>query len=321
MRDGPQRRDRVGRLVGAALALGLAAAVLALAGPAALWRLLRASHPAPLALAFAGFGVATVLRGFRLTLLLPSGRLPPGRAPLVAAAAQAAALFLPLRTGELVLPLLLARHADWELTAGVSTLLAARTLDLATLGVWAGASALLVAGLGGPAAALAVAALLLPALALPVAVGAADRAAVRCLAPRGVGGRRWARRVRRLRRALEELARRPGRLALAALASLGLWGATWGYTWLLLAAIGYRWPVPRVIAGSAVASLTNLLPVNLVANLGTLEAGWTAAFSALGVPVDQAAASGLACHLWALVFAALLGAIGWLTLGPSHPKS
>lgn len=320
MSDGPTRRDRVGRLVGALLALGLVAAVLAVAGPAALWELLRESRPAPLALALASFAVATTLRGVRLALLLPPGRLAPARAPLVAAAAQAAALFLPLRTGELVLPLLLARHAGWSLTSGVSTLLAARALDLATLGVWVGASVVLVAGLGAPVAGAAAAALLLPALLLPVAMAAVDRLAARCLAPRGLRGRRWTRRVRRLRRALEDLARRPARLALAALSSLALWGTTWAYTWLLLVAIGHRWPVAEVIAGSAVASLSNLLPLNLVANLGTLEAGWTAAFSALGVPVDQAAASGLACHLWALVFAALLGGVGWLGLGMTRRR-
>lgn len=320
MSDGPPRRQRLGQIVGALLALGLVAAVLAIAGPAALWGLLRESRPAPLALALAGFAAATAVRGLRLALLLPPGRLPRLRAPLVAAAAQAAALFLPLHTGELVLPLLLARHAGWTLTAGVSTLLAARAVDLATLGVWAGASVLVVAGPGGPLAAAAALALLVPALSLPVAVAAADRLAVRCLAPRGTRGRRWARRVRRLRRALQDLARRPGRLALAALSSLALWGVTWAYTWMLLVALGYRWPAATVVAGSAVASLSNLLPVNLVANLGTLEAGWTAAFTALGVPVKEAAASGLACHLWALLFAALLGGLGWLGLGMTRRR-
>jgi len=320
MNDGPSRRNGPGRLVGALVALALVAAVLAVAGPASFWELLRESRPAPLALALAVFAVATALRGLRLGLLLPAGRLAPARAPMVAAAAQAAALFLPLRTGELALPLLLARHAGWDLTAGVSTLLAARALDLATLGVWAGASALLVAGLGAPVAGAAAAALLLPALLLPVAVALVDRLALRCLAPRGPRGRRWTLRVRRLRRALEDLGRRPGRLAAAALSSLALWGSTWAYTWLLLVAIGHRWPVAEVVAGSAVASLSNLLPVNLVANLGTLEAGWTAAFSALGVPVDQAAATGLACHLWALAFAALLGGVGWIGLGMTRPR-
>ena len=78
--------------------------------------------------------------------------------------------------------------------------------------------------------------------------------------------------------------------------------------------MGFRWPVWDVVAGSVVASLSNLLPINLVANLGTLEAGWTAAFTAMGIPLETAAATGLAAHLWALVFSALFGAVAWFLL-------
>jgi uncharacterized membrane protein YbhN (UPF0104 family) len=60
--------------------------------------------------------------------------------------------------------------------------------------------------------------------------------------------------------------------------------------------------------------MSNLLPINVVGNIGTLEAGWTAAFVALGMPVDIAAATGLASHLWSLLFAAGYGAIGWLVV-------
>ena len=163
------RRDRLARLLGAAVALVLVAVVLALAGPANLGRLLAASRPGPLALALAAFAVATAVRGTRLLLLLAPGQLRPGRSVLVAAAAQAAALFLPLRSGELVLPLLLARHAGSTVATGDGTLLAARALDLATLGVWAAGGVLLVAGPGRVIAAVAAVALLAPALLLPVA--------------------------------------------------------------------------------------------------------------------------------------------------------
>jgi hypothetical protein len=36
--------------------------------------------------------------------------------------------------------------------------------------------------------------------------------------------------------------------------------------------------------------------------------------------VDLAAATGLACHLWALAFAALVGGIGWLGLGLTRQR-
>ena len=94
----------------------------------------------------------------------------------------------------------------------------------------------------------------------------------------------------------------------------------WALAWFLLAAMGHRWPAANVVAGSAAASLSNLLPVNVIGNLGTLEAGWTAAFTALGVPVSVAAATGLASHIWALIFAAIFGAIAWLVITRSGPR-
>jgi uncharacterized membrane protein YbhN (UPF0104 family) len=235
----------------------------------------------------------------------------------VAAAAQAAALFVPWRAGELALPLLLRRTCGLDLSSGTGTLLVARSLDLATLGAWGAAGVIIVWGADAPLALALAGGVMLVPLALPFTTGAAARCATRMLAPRGRRGRRWARRVRRLARTVTAVAERPGRLAGAAAASVTMWGGVWLSTWLLLVAIGFRWPPANVIAGSAVASLANLVPVNLVANLGTLEAGWTAAFVALGVPLADAAATGLATHLWALVLHAVFGLLGWMVLGRS----
>jgi len=56
----------------------------------------------------------------------------------------------------------------------------------------------------------------------------------------------------------------------------------------------------------------------LIGNLGTLEAGWTAAFTALGVPLEVAAATGLAAHMWGLIFAAVFGGAAWAVLSLSR---
>jgi len=53
--------------------------------------------------------------------------------------------------------------------------------------------------------------------------------------------------------------------------------------------------------------------------VGPLEVGWTAAFHALGVPLETAAATGVACHLWSLLFTAVLGAAAWLALARYAP--
>jgi uncharacterized protein (TIRG00374 family) len=322
MSRAPAARDqsRARRVIGGALAVVLGGVVLALARPASVWNLLTASDPALLLAAAAAAGAALVMRGARLVALSAPGDLRIGPATVVAAAAQAAALFAPVRTGELALPWLLRRAVGRDLAAGFGTLLAARALDLAALGAWAGWAVLAIWGLGEPLALVTAVALLLPPLALPLTLSVADRVALRLLAPCGVKARRWARRIRRLERAVTELRRRPLRLAAAMSASLAMWACLWTLAWFLLAAMGHRWPPAEVVAGSAAASMSNLLPVNVIGNLGTLEAGWTAAFTALGFPVEIAAATGLACHLWALLFAAVYGAAAWLALTRRKPR-
>ncbi len=311
------------RPAGALVALVLVLGVLALAGPTLVARRLAETDLAWVALAAAVFLATVTVRGVRLSIL--ARRPGPLAAIAVAAAAQAAAQLVPARAGELALPLLLRRHGGLDLSRGAGVLLAARALDLAALGAWAAAALLTVSGLGHPAALAGAALLLLPALLLPALLAAADRFASRLLAPRGARWRRQVRRLRRLRRSLDELRRAPARLAAAVVASLLMWAGVWVYTWLLLIALGYRWALPTVTAGSAAAAVTNLVPINLVGNLGTLEAGWTAAFTALGIPLADAAASGLAAHLWALLFTAttggLAGAVLALRRKPTNPES
>jgi uncharacterized membrane protein YbhN (UPF0104 family) len=277
------------------------------------------TEPAGALAGLAAAAAAVACRGLRLTLLLPRGVLGAGRASAVAAVAQAAAIFVPARVGELALPLLLRSAAGRDLATGVGVLLVARAMDIAALGGWGVASLVAVRGGRHPILGAVAAALLLAPLALPMVLAATDRLAVRFLAPRA-RWRRWAHRVRRVRRATTATTADRPRFLGAAAASVAMWACLWTLAWLLLRAMGVRWPFPEVVAGSAAASLANLLPFNLTGNLGTLEAGWTAAFVALGRPLDVAAATGLASHLWALVFTALLGALGWLALGHRRPR-
>jgi uncharacterized protein (TIRG00374 family) len=309
-----------GRVLGALAAAALLAVVLAIAGPAQVWRLVRATDGRMLGVALACSAGFLALRGWRLQLLLEGGRLGWGRASLVAAAAQAAALFAPARTGELALPWLLSRATGRAFSTGVGTLLAARTLDLATLGLWCGVALLAARGLGEPLALGLSLLLLAPTLMLPWALAAADRLALRTLATRGLVGRRWAHRVRRVRHEIDALRTRPVRLLAAAVVSMAMWGMQWAVAWWLLAAMGLRWPPTVVAAGASAAAVANLLPINLVGNLGTLEAGWTAAFVALGVPLATAAATGLAAHLWGLLFAAFFGALAWAALSMNRHR-
>ena len=308
------------RIAGAVVAIFLLATVLKLAGPSSVWLLLRSTDGRLLAAAVAVSAAFLAMRGLRLRLLLASGGLGWTTAIMVAAAAQAAALFAPARLGELALPWLLTRTTGRSFSSNVGTLLAARFLDLATLGVWCGAAILAVRGLTEPVVLVLALLLLAPTLLLPVTLRTIDRLATRWVAIRGMNGRRWARRLRRVRREIESLRDRPARLWGAFITSFIMWGLQWSVAWLLLKAMGYAWPIMNVAAGASAAAVANLLPFNLVGNLGTLEAGWTAAFVALGVPVNVAAASGLAAHLWGLVFAAFFGVVGWAALSMRGPR-
>ncbi len=308
-------------VLGAVVAFVLVGATLWVGGIGRVFDLVTQVHPIELAAAATAAGFSLVLRGFRLSLLLPPGTLRPQRAVPVAAVAQAAALFIPARFGELALPWLIRRDTDRDGASGLAVLLAARTLDTAALGGWAALAIIQRHGMAAPFALTAALGLLLPLVAVPAAVAAMDRF-MRARSERwGDRARLWADRLHRTNLALEEVKQKPWRLIGAAAASIGSWALQWTLTWYLLAAMGFRWPAWDVVTGSAVASLSNLLPLNLVANLGTLEAGWTAAFTAMGITLETAAATGLACHVWALVFAAAFGAVAWLSFSPAGAKS
>jgi len=312
---GSPRRLGIGRVLGALIGLGFLVAVLAVAGPSRVWGLISGIDPFLLLGAFGFYLAVAALRGLRLALLLEPGTLRCRTAVPAAIAAQGAAQLLPARLGELALPVLLQRLAGVDLAAGLVVLVASRLLDVAALGVWSGLAAAAIWGVRQPLGLLVVVLLVLSPAAMPLGLHVADRLAVRVLAPHGQRGRRWARRVRRLARAAAAVRRRPRRLVGAAAASLALWGGIWLMTWRLLIAMDYRWPLVTVFAGSTAASLTNLLPISAVGNLGPLEAGWTAAFAALGVPLETAAATGLASHLWTLLFVGVTAALSWWVLG------
>lgn len=319
MRTAAGESGRAGRLLAAAVALALVVSVLYLARPSTVWTLLVTIDPTWLAAAAVASAAAVALRGVRLVVLLQRGELGFGTGTMVAAAAQAAALFAPIRLGELALPWLLRRATGRDLSSAVGTLVAVRALDVAALALWAGSATLVTWGTGEPIALAVSAVLLAVPAAVPLVLGWGDRLAVRFLASSGRTGRRWADRIHRLVVSVSELHARPGRLVTAAVASLAMWGCLWLTADLLLVGMGYRWPLSHVVVGSAMASLSGLVPITVVGNVGPLEAGWTAAFTVLGVPVDVAAATGLATHLWSLALVALYGAVGWLALTRSRP--
>jgi len=285
----------------------LAIALVVLASPGKILALVGTAQLEGVALALLwGCGVL-LARSVRLAVLL-APNLPVGRAAAVVAVSQCAASVLPLRLGELALPPLLELAGVRGLVRGLAYAVLVRLLDVAALVVWAavavltlGASAatgaVLAALLAAVVAAMVLALRLLPALARRWRrAGRARRAAVRQLL--------------QVRRELRVLRRRPARAVVAFATSVAVWGALWGLTASLLTAMGRHWPAPAVLAGVVGAAVGSSLPINAVGSFGSLEAGWTAAAAAFGVPAAQALADGFATHLWSLAFSLLFAVPG-----------
>jgi len=73
-------------------------------------------------------------------------------------------------------------------------------------------------------------------------------------------------------------------------------------------------PFLDVVFGSAVALITNALPIGSLGNWGTLEAGWAAGFLIIGLPKGKAIASGFGVHILIFVICVVFGFMSWVTL-------
>ena len=211
------------RILGALSALALVLATLWIGGAGQVLSLLSSVAPVEFSLAMAAAFGSTVMRGFRLSFLLPAGVLSPLRAVPVAAAAQAAALFVPARLGELAMPYLLRRDAGLDSATGVATLFAARALDTAALGAWAAAAIVLRHGLASPVAlGVSLALIALPVLATLLVAFTDDAIRRRRPTAEGRAGE-WTDRLHRVRLGLDQARRNPARLWCAGMACLASW--------------------------------------------------------------------------------------------------
>ncbi len=306
------RALRPATLLLAALGCALAVVLLVAAEPREVLALLHQADRRGLLLALLWAAAIVTARGLRLRLVV-GPRVSALRAGAVMALSQLAIAVAPLRLGELaLLPLLRVAGVPGTLRA-VSILVFLRFLDVAsllTLAVIAGLT--LGASAGAAAAALAVL-LLLAALSAAASLRWLRLLARRWRPHRGLR-RRFLQKALQLRREWRQRARSPLRLAALVICSLAAWFGLWGLTVALLRAMGFGWPAGHVLLGMLGATLGASLPINAVGNFGSLEGGWAAALSLVGVPPAEALASGFATHLYSLLFTAGFGAAGAVVL-------
>lgn len=302
----------------AACGLILTVVLIFAAEPAEIIQLVLSARWPWLGVAFGFAALVVLLRGLRLRVVAGPA-LPAQPATAVVAVAQFAVQTLPLRLGELALvPLLRASGVSGTLR-GLSFLVLLRALDFASLLAWGVVAAILAGTDAWWAAAVLVG---FGPLAFLAYLGTVRLLRAFSRQWRRAGGfrRRVLGQLLAVHREFRVVARSPLRAAAVVTLSIAPWAAVWWLTVAELRAMGMDWPATRILLGVVGGSLGASIPISSVGNFGTLEAGWTAALSSVGVPARQALAVGFASHVWGLVFTALFALAGVLYLAtrPSH---
>lgn len=263
-------------------------------------------------LAYVGF---VALKGVRCSVLLGGGFDRRELMGIVAAQTFWSNV-LPIRAGDLSYVLLMRQRAGVTTARGVASLLVASFLDL-------GALLVLGAVLGGVFWRTYSAAF--RGVTLMCLAGAALEGAL-------VFGARWAPPTlwERVATALERLSRLGGSLGRlvrelrsqmehrgfleGVVWSFGVLGVRFAFQIYLLEGMFGEMSVSQGLLALTFAGLVNLLPIQGVANLGSIEVPWTWALVSVGVPVSEAIASGFALHGVVLVYSMGVGAIAWVLL-------
>lgn len=240
---------------------------------------------------------------------------------------------MPLRMGELAYPWLIRRVGAAALGEGLVQLMMLRLLDLVTIVLLfslalASVAAAGGAGLGASTNAFVVAAVVIGLVSLVALVRLGlflrlglrvARALLRLL------GRRAPKKIvdliERGEEAVDAVTSMTGwqRLRLG-FWSVVCWGSYFVLFYLILLALDVPMSFLETVLGSSAAIVGSTIPISGLGTFGALEGGWTAGFVAVGLDTTTAASSALVMSGLTLVYALILGAIGWLVLMVKPPE-
>jgi uncharacterized protein (TIRG00374 family) len=96
--------------------------------------------------------------------------------------------------------------------------------------------------------------------------------------------------------------------------SILLWLVLFLIFWRILQLVGFNVSFSEVILGSSLANLTQLLPINTLGNLGTLEAGWVVGFALLGFDSYKTLTAGVVMHAIVVLAAGTYAIASWVIL-------
>ena len=257
-----------------------------------------------------------VLRTIRFRMLIPDRRL--SFMPLFSVTALYGMLLylMPAKSGEFSFLALLKARLDVDLSESAATLVVARFYDLLSAALFLplvlvafwdrlplamSYSALAFLGLMGLVAA---AYFLWLRRWSPVATETTNEAI------RGWWGqaRRW---LRYMMSRMATLSRMPGQGRLLGLTIL-IWLAVYTNFYLIAGSLGYWMEFGQSVILSLLMVPLTLLPLQGIANLGSHEIGWVAAFSIFGYPAEQAILVTAGAHVLLLLEVLLLGGVGVL---------
>lgn len=306
-------------------ALGLVASLLLVgcvvwfANPGEIVAAWASARVRPLTVAALLYLTVLVVRWIRLAGLVDAANVSGHRLELLWASAghSFATQLLPARSGELVFPELWRRATDTSYAEGAVYLMAIRVVELgivvplyaAGLMTWFATrgdgsppfwllSGLVVFGLG-----LLVALPLLLRFALRIAAWVLLE--TRLSEVESLEKLRAA--VPRAREAIERLG--PLERVWLVVTSLAMWLLLFAVFAFTISACGVQLPIAQTVVGSGGGIVGNLLPIGGIGSLGTMEAGWTAAFRATGAPLGPIVASGLLVHAIVIVGTGLTTAL------------
>lgn len=102
--------------------------------------------------------------------------------------------------------------------------------------------------------------------------------------------------------------------------SLLIWFFNYSAVYIIINQLGIKVPLIGFIIALTLSMFTAFLPVNTFGNFGTTEGVWTLVMVSFGVPKNLAIASGFGYHIIMLVFASILGFIGYINITRSKIK-
>ncbi|MCX8118506.1 MAG: flippase-like domain-containing protein [Desulfobacterota bacterium] len=266
---------------------------------------------------------ALYLRALRFRWLIHSSEVLLSELFRITVLYHLSLMVLPSKLGELTYPYLLNRWSGLGMTEGLASLITSRVYDFFLIGILA--MFILLGFQGGFQADLLTTSLLSIAFILFTlfafynishwlrwAVHLVDKISQQA-------GWEKRRTVVWIKRKMYELAedfyaiRAKKTFYPVSLASLGAWIAIFLVFYALMRGFGIEVSVFECLFGSTVAVIANALPLSGLGNWGTLEAGWAAGFLVVGLPKEEAIASGFGVHLVIFVVCGLTALVCWIS--------